>query len=104
MAQFMNDEQSCYKCIHLKVCKNWAEIAGHPEKLDLNLGCTMFVSTADVVPKSEVERLESIIETQREAICSECRKYHRLLDDCSWSLNSDPEPSCRGCEWNTAKG
>lgn len=62
------------------------------------------IPTEDVVPKSEVERLERIIETQREAICSECRKYHRLLDDCSWSLNSDPEPNCRGCEWNTAKG
>ena len=37
-------EQSCYNCIHLKVCKNWAEVSGHPERLDLDIGCLMFES------------------------------------------------------------
>jgi hypothetical protein len=31
--------------------------------------------------QSEIERLESIIEAQRDAICNKCRDYHRLLDE-----------------------
>lgn len=55
-------EQSCYTCIHLKVCKNWAEIAGHPERLDLNLGCTMFKAVTKFAPIADtVQKMRSMI-------------------------------------------
>lgn len=90
-------EQSCYTCIHLKVCKNWAEIAGNPERLDLNIGCTMFKATDDVaeVRHGQIKWVNRPISAQYATVTGEYgeKHYGKVCD----RIENNPVGYCGEC-------
>ena len=55
-------ERNCKRCFHYKACK---EVASHSGYIDINYTesqCKHFIPTADVVPKSEVEKIFAELE------------------------------------------
>lgn len=64
----------CKDCIHDKVCNEWAVTSGIP--FVNSETCEHFTPTADVVPKSEVERLEGDLIIERTRRENAVNSYH----------------------------
>lgn len=78
---------TCRECFHWEACKAMAEAQGISVLDDFDGSaerCDTFVDAADIVPKSEVERLKKALEVQEaeytQALHDKAREYNMVVD------------------------